>query len=217
MNRSTFAAFAASLAIPALPAIAQQSGAPMVIGQAAERPNILRSGTAVQLRTRTELSSRSARVGERFELEVSDPVTLQGQVVIPSGSLATGEVTRVRNRGMWGRRGILETRLLYVRVGDRQIRLTGQAGDQGRPGTVGVVAAVVLIPVVGFFVTGTSAILPPGTSTVAYLDEDIPIVFSQPVTPQPLVVPAVAANAGPPASPGTAATAANQQQAIPPR
>ena len=172
------------------PALGQELAAPLVIGQPSAPVNVLQRGTEVNMATRTELHSQRSRVGERFELEVTQDVTLNGQVVIPTGSVATGEVTRSRRKGMWGRRGILETRLISVRVGDRQIRLQGAAGDRGRAGTVGVVAAVAFVPVVGFFVTGTSAVLPPRTSTVAYTDEDVPVVFAEPATPQPLVVPA---------------------------
>jgi hypothetical protein len=183
------AAFAAAIALCAfnVPAVAQT---PVVIGETAAGQNILRAGTEINLVTRTELNSRRNRTGNRFELEVSDPVTLNGQVVIPSGSVAVGEVTRRRGRGMWGKRGILETRLLFVRVGDQQIRITGQAGDRGRAGTAGVVASLVVIPVAGFFVTGTSAVIPAGTRTVGYLESDLPVTFTGQATPAGLVVPA---------------------------
>jgi hypothetical protein len=181
-------AFALLTTSPAL----SQSAAPLIVGQPDAQANVLRSGTEIHLRTRTELSSRTSRVGERFELEVSDAVTLNGQTVIPAGSLAVGEVTRVRHKGMWGRRGILETRLVHVRVGDRQIRISGAAGDRGRAGTAGVVASIAFLPVAGFFVTGTSAVIPPQTPTIAYTGEDIPVVFAGPVIAQPLVVPASA-------------------------
>jgi hypothetical protein len=182
---------------PTPQAAMSQSAAPMVVGQPMAQSNVLRSGTEIHMRTRTELSSRTSRVGERFELEVSDPVTLNGQVVIPAGSVGVGEVTRVRHKGMWGRRGILETRLIHVRVGDRQIRISGAAGDRGRAGTAGVVASIALVPVAGFFVTGTSAVIPPQTSTMGYTEEDIPVVFAEGVQPQPLVVPASAASPAP--------------------
>ena len=171
---------------------AAQPAAPLVVGQPAAQSNVLRAGTEINMRTRTELSSRTNRVGERFELEVADAVTLNGQVVIPAGSVAVGEVTRVRRKGMWGRRGILETRLMYVRVGDRQIRISGAAGDRGRAGTAGVVASIALVPLAGFFVTGTSAVIAPQTPTVGYTEEDMPVVFAGPVEQQPLVVPASA-------------------------
>ena len=199
--RLALVASAAALLAPA--ATFAQSASPLVVGQPAASQNVLRSGTEVNLRTRTELSSRTSRVGERFELEVADPVTINGQVVIPAGSIAVGEVTRVRKSGMWGRRGILETRLRYVRVGDQQIRLSGAAGDRGRAGTAGVVASVVLLPVAGFFVRGTSAVIPPGTPTAAYTEEDIPVVFAGPVAQQPLVIQASSPPAVPAAQPAS--------------
>ncbi len=189
-------AASASIALAYSPAIAQSS-APLVIGGSVAPDHILRAGTEVNMTTRSELSSKTSRVGDRFELEVSQDVALNGQIAIPQGSIATGEVTRVRHRGMWGRRGIIETRLRSVRVGDQQIRISGAAGDRGRAGTAGVVAAVLFVPVVGFLVTGTSAILPPGTQTVGYLEADLPVVFAGPTGPRPLVVPAAAAETPP--------------------
>jgi hypothetical protein len=38
-----------------------------------------------------------------------------------------------------------------------------------------VVAAIVFVPVVGFFVTGTSANIPAGSGVKAFLDEDLKI------------------------------------------
>lgn len=37
----------------------------------------------------------------------------------------------------------------------------------------GVVGAIVLIPIAGFFVTGTSAKIPAGSGVKAFLDEDL--------------------------------------------
>lgn len=193
MNRMTYLALGASavVACASSPTFAQ-SPAPLVVGAQAEQSNVIRSGTEINMQTRTELTSRRARVGQRFELEVVDPVTLHGQVVIPAGTVGVGEVTRVRKKGMWGRRGILETRLIHLRMGDRNIRIRGAAGDRGRAGTAGVVASLVVIPLAGFFVTGTSAVIPVGAPTIAYTEEDIPVVFAGNVGPAPLVVPAAA-------------------------
>jgi len=201
INAKLLLACAAALALPAVPASAQQSTAPLVVGAAPASANVLRAGTEIKMVTRGELNSRRSRVGERFELEVSEDVTMNGQVVIPAGSVATGEVTRRRGKGMWGRSGILETRLLHVRVGDQNIRITGQAGDRGRAGTAGVVAAVVAMPIAGFFVTGTSAVIASGTDTVGYLEADLPVHFSAEVRPAGLVVPVVAASEPAPVQP----------------
>ena len=71
-------------------------------------------------------------------------------------------MTDIRNKGMWGKSGGINARVLYVRVDGRQIRLTGQVDDKGVTGTAGVVGALVVIPVAGFFVTRTSARIPVG-------------------------------------------------------
>ncbi|MFN3945812.1 MAG: hypothetical protein ACK4K7_12885 [Allosphingosinicella sp.] len=156
-----------------------------------QQENVLRVGTPVALVMSEGLTTegKQLRVGERFRMEVAEAVYLNGQVVIPAGSPAMGEVTSVRNKGMWGRSGAINARVLYVQVAGRQIRLSGQIDDKGVTGTAGVVGAIAVAPIVGFVVTGTSARIPVGSPVNAFLDEDIAVAFA-PVAAQPLVVPA---------------------------
>src|SRR4051812_43084021 len=65
---------------------------------------VLRIGTEVPLRLVEELTTKGKklRVGQRFRMETSEPVLVQGATVIPVGSPAVGEITDVRNKGMWG-------------------------------------------------------------------------------------------------------------------
>jgi hypothetical protein len=141
---------------------------------------ILRAGSPVTLRTSIALTTegKKLRPGERVPLEVAEAVSMNGQVVIPAGSTGMGEITTVRNKGMWGKSGGLTGRVLYIRVGDRQIRMSGTFDDKGKTGTAGVVAAIALIPVAGFFTTGTSARIPAGTAVSAFLDEDVPVALA---------------------------------------
>lgn len=159
------------------------------IAPAAPGAAVLRTGTSVSLRTREELTTKGKklRVGQRFQLEVAEPVTVNGQIVIPAGSPAVGEITEVRNKGMWGKSGGINARVLNVRVGDRSIRLTGQMDDKGKTGTAGVIGAVALIPVAGFFVTGTSAMIPLGAPVTAFVDEDVALAFTA-SAPAPMAV-----------------------------
>src|SRR5436190_182968 len=87
--------------------------------------NTLRTGTEVQLKLSEPLTTKgkTLRVGYHFQMEVAEPVMVNNQVVIPAGSPATGEITEVRNKGMWGKSGHLTASILYVRVNGRQIRL----------------------------------------------------------------------------------------------
>jgi hypothetical protein len=68
------------------------------------------------------------------------------------------------------------------------IRLTGNFDEHGSTGTAGVVASIALVPLAGFFTTGTSAKIPVGSGVRAFLDEDLTIAM-----PAVALPPAVAA------------------------
>jgi hypothetical protein len=141
---------------------------------------ILRVGTEVPLRLSQELTTKGKklRVGDRFHLETSEPIMVQGVNVIPVGSPAMGEITDARNKGMWGKSGHLAARILYVTVNGRQIRLSGAFDDKGVAGGIGAVAvsAIVFLPA-GFFMTGTSARIPAGSVIKSFVDEDVPLAM----------------------------------------
>jgi hypothetical protein len=183
MNRLLIAAGTLSAVLTAQGAVAQTGAAiappppsAVIIGSS-NTGNVLRAGTEVVLRMSEGLTTqgKDLKVGQRFQMEVADDVRLGSVVVIPRGSPATGEVTDVRNKGMWGKSGRINARVLFVRVDGRQIRLTGQVDDKGVTGTGGVVAAVAFLPIAGFFTTGTSAKIPVGAPVKAFLDEDLTI------------------------------------------
>ncbi|WP_249403900.1 hypothetical protein [Sphingomonas sp. CFBP 13720] len=141
---------------------------------------VLRAGTSVVLRTLDGLTTQGKhlKVGHRFNLEVAEAVMVNGQTVIPVGAHAVGEITDVRNKGMWGKSGRIGARLVYVEANGRRLRMSGQMDDKGITGTAGVVGALVVIPVAGFFMTGTSAQIPAGSNVTGYLDEDVPVAFA---------------------------------------
>lgn len=155
--------------------------------------SVLRMGTPVMLKMAESISTKGKKLepGYLAHLEVLDPVLVNGVVVIPAGSPAIAEVTDVRNKGMWGKSGKINARMLYVTVGDRKIRLRGVFDDKGVTGTAGVVAAIAFVPVAGFFTTGTSAALPLGAAVKGFVDEDVTIM----VAPTPTLAPAPAGGA----------------------
>ena len=193
--KSTILAAAAAISFAA-PVVGAQEAVPTAmptaatITQAPTSNAVLRAGTPVTLRLMEEITTKkkAARVGQRFMMEVAEPIAVNGVTVVPAGTPAWGEITNVRNKGMWGKSGKLDARVLYLRINGRQIRLTGTFDDKGVTGTAGVVGAVVLVPVVGFFVTGTSAVLPKGGNVGGFIDEDVELSFAN-VGPAPLQVP----------------------------
>lgn len=168
--------------LAAVPASAQ---APMVVG--ASVSNVIHMGTPIQLETRDELSTehKALKVGQQIEMDVLQPVMLGDKVAIAAGSRALGEVVTVRNKGMWGKSGGITARVLYVESNGRQIRLNGSFNDRGETGTAGVIASVAFVPVAGFFVTGTSAKIAPGTHVTAFIGEEVPVQFADAAPAQP--------------------------------
>lgn len=193
MKVMIFGALSSALLAGAAPAVAQTAPAPstapaatlapapatapVVVAAAAAvpDPNVLRTGTPINFKMAETITTKGKKLeaGYLAHLEVMDPVLVNGIVVIPAGSPAVAEVTDVRNKGMWGKSGRINARMLYVTVGDRKIRLRGVFDDKGVTGTAGVVAAVAFLPVAGFFTTGTSATLPLGAAVHGFIDEDV--------------------------------------------
>ena len=181
----------------AIAQVTTTSAAPVAAIITTSNGNILSAGTQISVRTAEALTTegKKLRIGQRVQLEVAEAVMLNGQVVIPNGSPVIGEVTDVRNKGMWGKSGLINARVLYVRANGNQIRLTGQFDDKGVTGTAGVVAAIAFVPIAGFITTGTSARIPLGAPVTAFLDEDISVAFAptqQNVSLPPSALPAAA-------------------------
>ncbi|HSQ95419.1 MAG TPA: hypothetical protein VLM18_04870 [Croceibacterium sp.] len=187
---------AAALCAVASPAFAQSAaplpasaGVPLQVAAPVVTNAVLRTGVEVPLRLLEELTTKEKklRAGERFRLETSEPILVQGMTVIPVGTPAIGEITDVRNKGMWGKSGRFTARLLYLTLNGRQIRLSGNFDDKGHAGGAGAVAvsALVFLPA-GFFMTGTSAHLPAGTAVTGAIDEDVPL--NLPAAPQSAVL-----------------------------
>ncbi|HEY7807702.1 MAG TPA: hypothetical protein VIC34_10940 [Croceibacterium sp.] len=188
--------------LPVAPAAAPLQVAAPVTGNA-----VLRTGTDVPLRLLDDLTTKEKKlqVGARFHLETTEPIAVQGVTVIPSGTPAEGEITDVRNKGMWGKSGRFSARLLFLNLNGRQIRLSGTFDDKGHAGgaVAGTVSALVFLPA-GFFMTGTSAHLAAGTPVKGYIDEDLPLNLPAVTQSAVLTVPAPAA-VTPAAAPAPAA------------
>jgi hypothetical protein len=164
---------------PLAPAASPQPAVAVI--EASPKAGILRAGTEIALTTREELTTKKKRlrVGQRFQMEVGSSIISNGAIFIPGGTPVVGEITEVRNKGMWGKSGFISARVISMRLADRVIRMSGTFDDKGVAGGVGaaLVSGIIFLPA-GFFMTGTSALIPIGSPVKAFIDEDI--VFSAP-------------------------------------
>lgn len=74
-------------------------------------------GTRIRVRMNDTLSSKTARVGERFTTTVTEPVySTTGVVVIPTGSTVTGRVDSVRPSAKGGNPGQIDVSFIEVKT-----------------------------------------------------------------------------------------------------
>lgn len=137
--------------------------------------DVLRAGAPVPVVLAEPLTTKGKhlKVGQRVRLEVAQDVMVNGRLVIPARSPVEGVLTTVRNKGMWGKSGAIRLHINSVNINGTIIRMTGDMDTRGETGTAGVVGSIVVIPIAGFFVTGTSAEMPLNMPGRAFLDQDI--------------------------------------------
>ena len=137
--------------------------------------DVLRAGTpvAVALSEFLTTKGKTLKVGQRVRLEVAQDIMVNGRMVIPARSPVEGVLTEIRNKGMWGKSGAIHLHINSVSINGTPVRLTGDMDTRGQTGTAGVVGSIVVLPLAGFFVTGTSAEMPLNMPGRAFLDQDI--------------------------------------------
>lgn len=153
--------------------------APPVAG-APTRTAYFPMGTPVVLSTRTQVSSKLNKPGDRIYFEVVEPLMHDGQVVVPVGATAVGEVADMQRNGLFGVKGKLAIRLLYMLTPSGPVRISGRAGNEGASGTAASVATIVFVSWLGFLIHGTSAKMGSGTVVNAYLADDLKFTIQRP-------------------------------------
>jgi hypothetical protein len=107
--------------------------------------------TALSLVTQTDLASRDNRSREPFYLQVAQALVADGQVIVPAGSIAVGEIV--------SKNGEMAVRLLYVSAPAGRMKLAPTSG------------AAVSVDKRDGLMSATRGRIRPGTPVMAYLAE----------------------------------------------
>jgi hypothetical protein len=90
----------------------------------------LNANQIIRVRMEDTITSRSARIGDRFRTTVVDPVYAGGKEVIPAGSTVTGRVTSVRRAQSKSKAGTLGVDFVSVQLPNGTSRaLSGSLTD----------------------------------------------------------------------------------------
>ncbi|MDB2493481.1 hypothetical protein N9X15_04925 [Flavobacteriaceae bacterium] len=131
-----------------------------------EQVVVLKSGTVIPLETINVIKSDNATVGRTIDLRVTRDVEVDGQTVIPAGSIAKGQITRSQKAKGLGKAGFLEIQIKSVTAVDGQeVYLAG--GNVSEEGDDKATLAIVLglfVCILFLFMKGKNAEIPPGFS-----------------------------------------------------
>jgi hypothetical protein len=134
---------------------------------------LLKEGSEVKLKFAQDLSSKTATEGDKVNFTLDQDVTVDGVVVIRSGSPAVGEVSHAERAGHMGKAGQLSVRIDYVKAGDARLRLRGTKGREGEGKTGTAVALTVLFGPIGLLKHGKEVKVQEGAPLTAYVDQDM--------------------------------------------
>ncbi len=143
----------------------------------AQPEHFVPANTEIMLRMNEEITTRRHEEGDTFDLTVVHNVMLGDYVVIPAGTRASGEITWLTGRGMFGKSGKMDIELRYIDLNGRRIPIEGTYRQEGEGNTVATVAGVVLVPVAGLFITGRSGVIPEGRELTARLSQPLPVAL----------------------------------------
>lgn len=139
----------------------------------ATTPATLIAGTPVTVMMNDEVSTMSCALGSRFGVTVVRDIVGQGAVVIPAGTIGSGEVTFCTNKGAFGKPGILGIALRDLDLNGKRIALDGRYREEGRNNNGATAATWFAVGIFAGFIKGKAGVIPKGRELRARTGEDI--------------------------------------------
>jgi hypothetical protein len=167
-------AVVASIFISAAPSLAQEA-APSTPASVAATSTAVPAGTILRLRVDKEVSSKTAKVGDRFDLSLVEDVMLGSAVAIPKGARAVGEVTERSGRGAMGKSAKLSIQFRTIALGGRDYAIQGDGRNKGKKNTAAQIGMFLLFGPFAGAISGKSARFKQGEIFEARTVEPIPI------------------------------------------
>jgi len=129
---------------------------------------VMKSGTPISLELLNTLSSSSARAGQNIDFRVLNDIVISKKIVIPQGSIAKGQVVRVKKNGLLGFEGQLEVTIRSVKAvdGSEIFLSSSNLSDEGS-NKLALSIVLTFLCLFGFLIKGGNAVLTSGTQIYA--------------------------------------------------
>ena len=138
-----------------------------------DQSQVIPAGTLVAIRVAQNLSSASSKRGDKFPISLMNDIWMGDKIVVPMGTEGIGEVIHASGKGFGGRAGELIVTARYLDFNGRQIRLGHfKLSSAGANNATVAMIATTAAPIIGVFVTGTSAYIGAGQLAQAKVAED---------------------------------------------
>lgn len=138
---------------------------------------VLLRDTPVVLLAPSEVRSDKAAAGTLFKLRVQQPISVGGDVVVPVGTTAFGQVVSAQGSGGLGKNGTMDVKLRYIQLGDARIPIEGEKAAKG-VGAGSAAMAVLFVGVTGLFHRGNNAKIKAGELLSGFVSEDVTLDLS---------------------------------------
>lgn len=136
---------------------------------------MLKAGTVVPLELMSSINNKVSK-GAMVNFRVISDIKTSGEVVIPAGSIAQGQVTRVKKNGLLGTEGEVEVAIRKVNAVDGTVVLLsgGTLNDEGNSKMVVSIVFTILC-IFGFLIKGGKAEIPAGSTCEAIVSTNTEI------------------------------------------
>lgn len=168
-------------------------------------------GTPVPVAVASELSSKTSKTGDRFDVVVVEDVMMAGTVVIPKGSVGHGEILYTGDKGGFGKAGFIYFTLRDLVMGNRTIMLDGRFRQEGKNRNGSTAATYFTVGILAGLIKGDSGTVPKDLVLQGKTGEAISFTPIPAAIPQSAPAPQAAARPEPqagsaPAKPDTPAS-----------
>ena len=140
--------------------------------------------TAVSIEILSTVNSQANKIGEKFAIRLKEPISVNGQVIVPAGAIGSGDVVHAAKSRFGGKPGELIIAVRYLEHQGQRIPLrslkfgTGSGKDNGGTAQAIGIAGGAVGGLVSMFITGGEVNVPAGT--VGQAKTSAEIIITQP-------------------------------------
>ena len=148
---------------------------PFITHAQTDSTKMLPAGTVITISLLQDISSKTSEVGDVLMFETSEPVIIGDRVMVPKGAGVTGKITESERAKGLGKAGTLNFTIDWLKVGSKNVKLSGEQKTKGSQKTGTAVAEAVLLSPLFLLKKGKNKKFEKGHIFKVFVDSDTKI------------------------------------------